>query len=63
MPSCSTKGDSSILDPGEDKEGKVNFDLRVPFGANPSADLSGFRLRLGDGDPTKKEEKYVDLSF
>ena len=52
-----------LLDPGEDKEGKVNFDLRVPFGANPSADLSGFRLRLGDGDPTKKEEKYVDLSF
>ena len=52
-----------LLDPGEDKEGKVNFDLRVPFGANPSADLSGFRLRLGDGDPTKKEEKYVDLGF
>jgi hypothetical protein len=52
-----------LLDPGEEKKGKVVFDLEVPFGVNPSADLSGFRLRLGDGDPTVKEEKYVDLGF
>jgi hypothetical protein len=52
-----------LLDPGEEKEGKVNFDLKVPFGFNPSADLSGFRLQLGDGDPTRKEEKYVDLGL
>jgi hypothetical protein len=53
----------ALLDPGEKKEGKVVFDLSVPFGVNPSADLSGFRLQLGDGEPTKKEEKYVDLGF
>ena len=52
-----------LIDPGEEKEGKVNFDLRVPFGVNPSANLAGFRLRLGDGDPTRKEEKYVDLGL
>jgi hypothetical protein len=52
-----------LLEPGEEKEGKVVFDLSVPFGVNPSANLSGFRLRLGDGDPSKKEEKYVDLGF
>jgi hypothetical protein len=55
--------EGGLLDPGEKKEGKVVFDLSVPFGVNPSADLSGFRLQLGDGDPTKKEEEYVDLGF
>jgi hypothetical protein len=55
--------EGALLDPGEKKEGKVVFDLNVPFGVNPSAHLSGFRLQLGDGDPTKKEEKYVDLGF
>jgi hypothetical protein len=55
--------EGGLLDPGEKKEGKVVFDLSVPFGVYPSADLSGFRLQLGDGDPTKKEEKYVDLGF
>jgi hypothetical protein len=55
--------EGGLLDPGEKKEGKVVFDLSVPFGVNPTADLSGFRLQLGDGDPTKKEEKYVDLGF
>jgi Domain of unknown function (DUF4352) len=52
-----------LLDPGEEEEGKVVFDLEVPFGVDPSADLSGFRLRLGDGDPTTKEEQYVDLGL
>jgi hypothetical protein len=52
-----------LLDPGEKNEGKAVFDLSVPFGVNPSANLSGFRLQLGDGDPTKKEEEYVDLGF
>jgi hypothetical protein len=55
--------EGGLLDPGEKKEGKVVFDLSVPFGVNPSADLSGFRLQLGDGDPTKEEEKFVDLGF
>lgn len=55
--------EEALLDPGAKKEGKVVFDLSVPFGVNPSADLSGFKLQLGDGDPTVKEEKYVDLGF
>jgi hypothetical protein len=52
-----------LLEAGEEKRGRINFDLKVPFGINPSADLSGFRLRLDDGEPTRKEEKYVDLGF
>ena len=51
-----------LLDPGEERQGKVVFDLGgVPFEAGSTAALSRFRLRLGDGDPTVQEEKYVDL--
>ncbi len=50
-----------LLEPGEEKKGRVNFDLEVPFGVDPSADLTGFRLKLGDGDPTVEEERLVDL--
>ena len=53
----------ALLDPGEEEKGKVIYDLGGPFGGNPRADLSGLRLRLGDGDPTVKEEKYLDLSL
>lgn len=52
-----------LLDPGEKEEGRVNFDLAVPFEVDPSADISGFTLRLDDGEPTQKDEKYVDLGF
>jgi hypothetical protein len=52
-----------LLDPGERKAGRVNFDLAVPFEVDPSADLSGFRLRLDDGNPTEREEKYLELGF
>lgn len=52
-----------LLDPGEKREGRVNFNLAVPFEVDPSADLSGFRLRLDDGDPTQREERYVNLGF
>jgi hypothetical protein len=52
-----------LLEPGEENRGRVNFDLTVPFEISPSADLSGFRLRLDDDDPTRREEKYVDLGF
>jgi Domain of unknown function (DUF4352) len=55
--------DGGLLDPGEKREGRVNFDLAFPFGVEPSADLSGFRLRLGDGDPTVDEGKRLDLRF
>jgi hypothetical protein len=45
----------SLLEPGESREGKVNF------GVLPNAE--GFVARLGDTDPTVSEEKYVDLGF
>jgi hypothetical protein len=44
-----------LLEPGETREGKVNF------GVLPDAE--GFVARLGDTDPTVREEKYVDLGF
>jgi hypothetical protein len=44
-----------LLKPGETREGKVNF------GVLPAAE--GFVARLGDTDPTVREEKYVDLGF
>ena len=44
-----------LLEPGEAREGKVNF------GVLPDAE--GFVARLGDTDPTVREEKYVDLGF
>lgn len=49
-----------ILDPGETKKGKVNFDLS-PFSSRPPQSLAGFALRLGDANPTAHEEKYVKL--
>jgi len=55
--------DGGLLDPREEKEGRVNFDLGIPFGVDPSADLSGFRLQLGDGDPTVEEGKRLDLGL
>jgi hypothetical protein len=45
----------SLLQPGETREGKVNFEVL------PNA--AGFVARLGDTDPTVSEEKYVDLGF
>jgi hypothetical protein len=44
-----------LLEPGEAREGRVNF------GVLPDAE--GFVARLGDTDPTVREEKYVDLGF
>jgi hypothetical protein len=44
-----------LLQPGETREGKVNF------GVLPGAE--GFVARLDDTDPTAREEKYVDLGF
>ncbi len=46
---------SGLLEPGQSKEGKVNFEV-VP-------DSSDFIARLGDTDPTTNEEEYVDLGF
>ena len=45
----------SLLEPGETKEGRVNFEVL------PRA--SGFVVLLGDTDPTTSEGEYVDLGF
>lgn len=45
----------SLLEPGETKEGRVNFEVL------PRA--SGFVVLLGDTDPTVSEGEYVDLGF
>ncbi len=45
----------SLLQPGESKEGRVNF------GVLPRS--SGFRALLGDTDPSVSEGRYVDLGF
>jgi hypothetical protein len=45
----------SLLEPGETKEGRVNFEVL------PRA--SGFVVLLGDTDPTTSEDEYVDLGF
>jgi len=55
--------ESGLLDPGEEVNGRVNFDLNVPFSQDPTLDRSGFSLELGDGDPTAEEEKRVDLGL
>jgi hypothetical protein len=55
--------EEGLLDPGEKTEGRVNFDLSVPFGQDPTLDLTGFELELGDGDPTAEEERRVDLGL
>jgi hypothetical protein len=55
--------EEGLLDPGEEAEGEVNFDLSVHFGQDPTLDLSRFKLQLGDGDPSAEEEKRVDLGL
>lgn len=55
--------EEGLLDPGEEREGKVNFDLAAPFGTNPITDLSGLRLLLADEVATRGEGEYVDLGF
>jgi hypothetical protein len=45
----------SLLEPGEIKEGRVNFEV-LPRAA-------GFVILLGDTDPTTSEGEYVDLGF
>lgn len=44
-----------LLQPGETREGKVNFEVLT--------NAEGFVARLGDTDPTASEEKYVNLGF
>ena len=48
-------GEASLLEPGQKKEGKANFQV-LP-------EASGFRAHLGDTDPTTSEGEYVDLEF
>lgn len=49
------------LEPGEVKEGRVNFDLAAPFSAADPGEPASVRLQLGDTDPTVDEEAFVDL--
>ncbi len=52
-----------LLEPGEKKNGRVNFDLGVPFGITSPSGVSGFAVELGDADPTVEKERTVDLNF
>ena len=47
--------EASLLEPGETKDGKVNFEVL------PTS--SGFKARFQDPDPDTGETSYVDLSF
>lgn len=55
--------DEGLLEPGEKKEGTVHFDLSVPFGTDPKADLKGFSLEVDDGDPTVEKERELKLDL
>lgn len=48
-------GEESLLEPGETKEGKVNFEVL--------AASSGFKALLGGTDPTVSERRAVDLGL
>lgn len=45
----------SLLEPGESREGRVNFAV--------TADASGLKARLGDTDPTVDDDRFVSLGF
>ena len=38
-------------------------EVPAPFGVEPTADLSGFRIQLGDGDPAAEEGERLDLEL
>lgn len=52
-----------LIAPGESKEGKVNFDLDVPFGVESLDEVSGFEARFKGTDPTALNEEEIDLGF
>lgn len=52
-----------LIAPGDSKEGKVNFDLDVPFGVESLKEVSGFKAVFKGTDPTVVHEKEIDLKF
>lgn len=52
-----------LIAPDDSKEGKVNFDLDVPFGIESLEEVSGFKVRFKGTDPTVVNEEEIDLEF
>ena len=52
-----------LIQPGERKEGKVYFDLDVPFGVERMEEVTGFEARFKDTDPTAVNAETVALEF
>lgn len=55
--------EKSLIEPGESKEGKVYFDLEVPFGVENLEEATGLKATFKDTDPTAVNEKEIDLEF
>jgi hypothetical protein len=55
--------EKGLIHPGESKEGKVNFDLQVPFEIEDIEEVSTLKVKLNDTDPTVDRAKEVDLEF
>lgn len=51
----------ALLEPGQKSEGRVNFDLEIPFGAQGEPDPSRYLARAGDADPAAENERFVSL--
>lgn len=52
-----------LIAPGESKEGKVYFDLDVPFGVESMDEVSGFEARFEGTDPTAVNAETIALKF
>ncbi len=55
--------ENGLIEPGKSKEGKVYFDLGIPFGVQRMDEATGFEARFKDTDPTKVNEKEIELGF
>lgn len=53
----------SLIHPGESKEGKVNFDLQVPFEIESVEEVSTVTVILRDTDPTVERAEEIELRF
>jgi hypothetical protein len=52
-----------LIAPGESKEGKVYFDLDVPFGVESVDEVSGFEAHFKGTDPTTVNAETIALEF
>lgn len=55
--------EKGLIEPGESKEGKVYFDLEVPFGVESLKEATGFTAAFKGTDPTTVNEKEIGLEF